>query len=238
MNRIIISVWSATLVLGAASISRAADSGDLVYPKDYPHKARASFLYENLDRDVRVTSHADAKNNLNADAYVFRMHTDISPFALLDFDIGAMSAGRGSESLMGGIGLRYFAFESQNWRGGAFAQIRYARDLSDDMSLNETGDSRISFNLTEADAGFLAGYRMQMAEHFSVMPYAGPLVSIVRLSGDAVTSEGSERFRAKEDQMAGLALGLALEFPGMNTVRIEGRFFDEISVSVAASFSF
>ncbi len=148
-----------------------------------------------------------------------------------------MSAGSGSHQLMGGVGLRFLAFEHESWRGGAFGQVRYAPDLSDRVDLNG-GRERVKYDLVEADAGFLVSYRLRLFDQFNVTPYAGPALSIVRLSGDVQEDDGRSRFRADEDQILGGVLGLGLEFQGANGLRFETRYFGDFSVSVAASFVF
>ncbi len=225
----------AGVMLAGASV-QANDAGDLVFPADYPHKVRVELLYENLQRDIRITSPTRIKESLDADVFALRIHTDIGKVARLDFDVGAMSAGSGSHKLMGGVGLRFLAFEHEAWRGGAFGQVRYAPDLNDRVDLGD-GRERVKYDLVEADAGFLVNYRLRVADQFNIVPYAGPVVSIIRLSGDVRDAEGG-RFRADEDQILGAALGLGLEFQGGNGIRFETRYFDDFSVSVAASFVF
>lgn len=233
--RKIMTVMSAGLLLAGLS-AHANDAGDLVFPADYPHKVRAELLYENLQRGIKVTAPDRLDVDLDADVFAVRLHTDIGRVARMDFDVGAMSAGSGSHKLMGGVGLRFLAFEHEAWRGGAFGQVRYAPDLNDTVDLG-AGRTRVEYDLVEADAGFLVAYRLRIADQFNVSPYAGPVVSIVRLSGDARDAEGG-RFKADEDQLLGAALGVGLEFMGGNGLRFETRYFDDISVSVAASFVF
>jgi len=224
-------------VVMAGLAAQANDAGDLVFPADYPsYKVRAELMYENLQRDIQVTSPSRVKESLSADVFAIRLHTDIGRVARLDFDLGAMSAGSGSHKLLGGVGLRFLAFEHEAWRGGAFGQVRYSPDLTDRLDLG-AGNERVRYDLVEADAGFLVAYRLRLADQFNVVPYAGPVLSIVRLSGDVREADGG-RFRAEEDQILGVAVGLGLEFQGMNGLRFEARYFDDISVSVAASFVF
>ena len=223
----------------AAVGATANDAGDLVFPSDYPYRARAELLYENVQRGLEVTSESPGvKADLKADVFAVRLQTEVGPYARLDFDVGAMSAGSGSHKLMGGVGLRYLALTRDPWRAGAFGQVRYAPGLSDRLDLGERGAARVKYDLVEADAGFLVAYRLSLGPDFAIVPYAGPVVSILRLSGDESTGEGRERFRAEEDRLFGGVLGLGLEFQGGNGLRFEGRYFDDLSVSVAASLVF
>lgn len=235
--------YSMVLALGVAimigQVGIANDAGDLIFPADYPRKVRAELLYENVQRDVRVTSESPSvTDGLSADVFAVRLHTDLGPLARLDFDIGAKSAGSGSHKLMGGVGLRFLAFELGSWRGGAFGQVRYARDLRDRVDLADRPRAQVKYDWVEADAGLLVGYRLGIADQFKVTPYAGPVFSILRLSGDVREDSDGGRFRAEEDQVIGVAAGLGLEFQGQNGLRFEARYFDDISVSAAVSFVF
>ena len=68
------------------------------------------------------------------------------------------------------------------------------------------------------------------------------MLSIVRLDGDiddaddVADIDGS--FDATEENPVGIALGVALLLPGQNGVRIETRYFDQFSVSVAGAVAF
>lgn len=235
MRRLAILLTSSAMLLPL--FTRANDAGDLIFPADYTHRARAELLYENFRRDIRITSESPrVKETIDADVFALRLHTDVGPFTRLDFDVGAISGGQGSHKLMGGVGLRYLAFTQGPWRGGAFAQIRYARDVTSRVDLAERNNASVRYDWVEGDAGFLVAYRLRVADQFTVAPYAGPVASILRLSGDV--RDDNSRFRAEEAQIAGAVAGIGLEFQGMNGLRIETRYFDEFSVSVAASFVF
>ncbi len=231
----IAAICMAGMIFAGMSV-RANDAGDLVFQADYPHKVRAELLYENVQRDLQVTSPTRVKGDLDADVFSVRLHTDLGHLARLDFDLGAMSAGSGSHKPVGGVGLRFLAFDHDAWRGGAFGQVRYARDLTDRLDLRD-GRERVKYDLVEADAGFLVNYRLRVADQFRIVPYAGPVASIIRLSGDVRGPDGGS-FRADEDRVLGVAVGLGFEFQGMNGIRFETRYFDDFSVSVAASFVF
>ena len=237
MNRYTISCMLLGALLSGPVLGN--DAGDLVFPADYPYKVRAELLYENVQRDIRVTSESPTiREALSADVFAVRLHTDLGPLARLDFDVGAMSAGSGSHKVVGGVGLRFLAFDLDAWRGGAFGQVRYARDLTDRIDMGEAGRTHVKYDWVEADAGFLLAYRQSVAGQFTVAPYVGPVFSIIRLSGDIRDANGRDRFRAEQDQTVGVVLGLGLEFQGQNGLRFETRYFDDWSVSAAASFVF
>lgn len=228
------------LFLGSGLCGYGNDAGDLVYPGDYPHKARAELYYENIQRDIRITSESPTlTQDWDADVYALRLQTEVGPGTRMDFDIGAIGANGGSEQLMGGIGLRYLAFDEGPWRGGAFGQVRYAPDLKGRVDLRGRPDTEVKYDLVEADAGVLVSYRLRVADQFTMAPYAGPVLSIVRLSGDTVKQEGAKtRFKAEEDQVLGAVLGVGLEFQDGNSLRFETRYLGDFSVSVAAAIVF
>ncbi len=220
----------------------AADSGDLVFPRDVGVKTRAEIGYENLKRDMEITSEAgDPVEKFDADSFFLRVHTDIGPDARFDLDAGVMDSGQ-SFRWFGGAGLRFLAYRHNNLRVGAFAQGRYAPNLKGRIDLPSSGISRASVDhdLIEADAGVLFGYLFRPGNQLTITPYAGPVLSIVRLSGDFRDPEtgGKEDFKAREDNLFGAAVGMAFQFPGANSLRFEGRYFDEWSASVAAAMTF
>ncbi len=245
MKRNVLS-WVAALTVGGMFTlqSPAGGVGDLVVPGDHPHKFRAEIGYDNVQRDVKITSERpELKSKLDADAFFLRLQTDLGHFARLDFDVGALSAAGGDYRFMAGAGLRYQAFDTDNWRGGAFAQVRYTPGTTDrvDLPARDIVDAKVDYDLIEGDAGFLVGYKLKLTDDFTVMPYAGPILSIVRLSsGDfkdpATGDKGS--FRGKEDHIVGGAAGVSLLFPGQNGIRFETRYVDDVSVTVAASMVF
>lgn len=221
-----------------APLAWANDAGDLVFPQDRKHKPRVELLYENVNRDIRITStDPSSKQSLSADAYALRIQTEIGPQARLDIDLGALSAGDGHQ-FMGGVGLRFLAFDMGAWRGGAFGQVRYAPDVRDAIDLPDRGRTRVDYNWVEADAGFLVAYRVPVADRFEMVPYAGPVFSILRFSGNLREDDDRSRFRAEENRLFGFAAGLGLTFQGMNGLRFEARYFDDLSISVAASMVF
>jgi len=208
----------------------------LIFAGDHPRMARTELVYERAQRDVRVTSESPERTvGWDVDAYVLRLQTEVGPWTRLDFDVGAISAG--NDRLFGGIGLRYRAFELENWRGGAHTVFRYAADLKDRVRLAD-GAADAKYDLIEFDAGFTVGYRVRVADQFDVMPYLGPALSILRLSGDVENEDGKRRYRAKEDQLFGVAVGVSLDFYETNGLRFEARYFDDLSFVVAAAIVF
>ncbi len=216
------------------------DAGDLIFPSDYNYRPRVELIYENVQRDVDITSQPQrAKDQLTADVFALRIQTDVGPFTRLDFDVGALGGNQGGHKLMAGVGLRYLALDQRTWRAGAFSQIRYARDVTSRIDMAGRDDVPVRYDWVEGDAGFLVSYRLRVADQFTVAPYVGPVLSILRLSGDERDEDRrGERFRAEEDTMFGVAAGIGFEFQGMNGIRFETRYFDDFSVSVAASFVF
>lgn len=220
MKRIAILAAACALT---ASPAVAFDLGDPVFPMDMDDKARASLVYESLERDLDGDSGAAA--TLEADIYLLRIHTDLGEYAYLDFDVGAIDPDGGDLSFYGGVGLRYLAYDGKDWRLSSVAQIHYAPDA-------DAGDS--DFDLIDGDLALLLSRKINIDEQLQVMPYAGPVLSLVRVDGDT----GGDDFDADEDNLLGAAAGISLLMPGGNGLRIEARIFDEVSVSAAATMAF
>ena len=203
------------LAVMPATQALAADAGDPIFPIDMNNKARAEFLYENRQREL------DNGLKLKADVFALRLHTDVGQYAYLDFDVGMISQSGGDDEFYGGIGLRYLAYDSATWRVSPFAQVHYAPGY-------RIGLAKYDY-LIDADAGLTLAYKWKPNEQLTVIPYAGPILSIIRLSGDD---------DAREDQVFGGVVGISLHMPGQNSFRFEAQFFDKVSISAAAGIAF
>lgn len=222
----------------APLVARASDAGDLVFPSDYTDRTRWEVGYESLHRDIQITSESpEVQTGLDADVFALRLQTGIVPNARLDFEVGGMDPNTGEYSLLGGVGLRYMAFDHGPWRVGMFGQIRYVANVETPQDLPGVGTVDANYNWVEANVGALASYRFRVADQFALVPYAGPLFSLLRLTGDLQDSGREDPdFRAKENQFIGAAFGLGLEALGVNGIRAEMQIFDGVSFSVAAAF--
>lgn len=222
-TRVLLCGFAAVVVTGFVP-AFAADIGDPVFPMDMNGKIRAEVVYENLQRDLEVTSGpAEGEGELEADAYYLRIHTDVGQYAYLDFDLGGIDPQGGDLGFYGGVGLRAMVYDGDVLRLGAFAQLHYAPGIE--------GEGEAEYDWLDGDAGFLAAAKIKLDRGLTVMPYAGPVFSIVRLDGD-------DDFEAEEDNPVGAAIGLALGLPGQNGIRFEAKVFDQVSFSVGASIAF
>ena len=222
----------------ATIVARASDAGDLVFPADYADRIRWEVGYESLHRDIQITSESpEVQTGLDADVFVLRLQTGIVPNARLDFELGVMDPNTGNYSGLGGVGLRYLAFDHGPWRAGMFGQIRYVADVDIPQALPGADTAEANCDWVEANVGALASYRFRLADQFALIPYAGPLFSLLRLTGDVQDAGGEDSdFRAKENRFFGAAIGLGLEALGVNGIRAEMQIFDDVSFSVAAAF--
>ena len=217
----------------------AIDASDLVFPVDYPHGVRREVVFENVRRRVDVTANSLGKETgMEANVFALRFHTAIIPGARMDFDLGTLGSSRGSYALLAGFGLRYLAFDYGPWRCGAFGQARFASKASDKMNLPNVGDADVKHDWLEADLGALASYRVRVADRLALAPYAGPILSVLRLSGDIQETGFDGKLKAEANQIIGAVVGVAAEFNGANGIRLEMQFFDEVSFSVGATYVF
>ncbi len=234
-------LWVAVLAgMSLPFAARAHDAGDLVFPVDYNGLARLEVRYENLQRGLRITSESPQLDaDLNADVFALAFHTTIIPNARLDFEVGGLDANTGAFAPLLGAGIRFVAFDHGPWRVGTFGQLMYVVNAESQQPLADVGTVDVEHNWIEASAGALASYRFRLADHFALVPYAGPVISLMRLDGEITESDrDGQDFKAKEDQFFGAAAGLALETLGINGIRLEVQLFDDISVSVAAAYAF
>ena len=220
--------------------TQANDAGDLVFPSDFTDYTRWEARYENLHRDIQITSESPrADDRLNADILALKVSAGWIPNVRLDFEVGGMQTDTGSPGILGGAGLRYLAFDHGPWRVGLFGQLQYVANLSDNQDLVEVGNVDVEYDLIEVDAGALASYRFRVADQFALVPYAGPLLSLMRMNGDIQESTRSgQSYEAKENQFLGAALGVNMESQGVNGIRLEMRLFDAVSFTIAAAYVF
>lgn len=218
----------------------ANDAGDLVFPSDYTDRMRWELRYENVQRDIEITSESPRmESSLNADLFAVRAQLGIVPNARLDFDLGGLSTSAGSYHPLFGVGLRYMVFDHGPWRVGTFAQALYLPTVEDCQFIYGIGDVNMKHSWIEANAGALASYRFRLADQFALVPYAGPLFSLLRLSGELKDSvRAGDDYEAKETQFIGAVLGLGLESQGVNGIRFEVRLLDDVSLSVSAAYVF
>jgi len=217
MKNIIRFVGLMVMVPVVSSTAIAADAGDSVFPVDLDRKARAELIYESRERDL------DAGGSFEADVFTLRIHTDVGPYASLDFDLGAISPSGGDAEFYGGAGLRFLAYDGDNVRLIPFAQGHYAPGIEADGAKYE--------DLIDFDGGLLLAGKIEVDDSLSILPYAGPAFSLLRLSGDGNAD-------AEADTPVGAVAGIALKMPGQNTFRFEAQYFDNFSFSLAAGIAF
>ena len=230
-----------TLAVGLAPRpGRAGDLGDLVFPSDFTQQRRAELIYENLHRNLTLTSENPERHSaIRGDALLVRYHLPIHHDASLSVDLGAQDSNNGDFDLIGGIGARYLAYDRARLRVGTFGQLRYAPKISSRLTLADIGRAEVEHDFLEAEVGALASFRFRVADYAAIVPYAGPFLSILRLSGEVQdTDRPDDDFRAKERWLVGLAAGVSFEFHGVNGIRFEMRMLDNLNLSVAAAMVF
>jgi hypothetical protein len=211
-TRALVGLLALTLMGGVA---RAGDAGDPVFPLDLGYQARAEIVYQLRDREL------DNGDAFEADLYTLRLHSDVGEFATLDFDLGGVHADDGDLEFRGGVGLRHLAYDGERMRIAARAQIHYTPGLQ--LGTVDYDD------LIEVEAGISLAAKIRLDDQLTVMPYAGPAVSILRFSGDEDRDE---------DQTVGAVAGLSFLLPGNNTFRFEAQIFDAVGFAFAAGIAF
>ncbi|MGA1194105.1 MAG: hypothetical protein ACO3ZG_06985 [Kiritimatiellia bacterium] len=204
-----------TISMAWATMVRASDAGDPVFPLDLGYQARAEIIYQARDREL------DRGRAFEADLYTLRLHSDVGEFATLDFDLGGIQADGGDLEFRGGLGLRHLAYDREQVRVAARAQIHYTPGLR--LGTIDYDD------LIEVEAGVNIAAKIRLDDQVTLMPYAGPAVSILRLSGDVDRDE---------DQMVGAVVGISFLLPGNNTFRFESQIFDAVGFAISAGIAF
>lgn len=216
MKRILCMIFMVAVLGPMTPPAWSTDAGDPVFPVDLGNKARAELIYGSQERDL------DTGARFKADVFLLRLHTEVAEYSSLDFDLGGISPSGGDFEFYGGVGLRLLAYDGDTYRISPYAQVHYAPTVEiKGASYND---------LIHADAGLLFAAKWTLNDQLAIMPYAGPALSILRMSGDGSDPE--------EDNLFGAVGGVSLHMPGMNTFRIEVQYFDQVSFSVAAGITF
>ena len=219
----------------------AADGGDAIFPIDLKDQTRVEAIYENLDRDVNVTSGPKGEGTFEADTIYLRIHTPVGRMASLDIDLGGLNPKAGEFDYYVGGGIRYLAYDSDPVRVAIFAQLHYSPVEADQS------DGKLEYDYVEGEGGVLFNGKINIQDQLVVMPYIGPVISIVRLDGDAsFTTVGANNqqvttkvdFDAEEDTMFGIVFGGTLKMLENHSVRLEARYFDNWNFSAAAGVAF
>lgn len=219
----------------------SADAGAPVLPRDHVNKTHWEIVYESVSRDLDEPNGPLAVGDtFEADALYLRVHTDIGQAASLDFDAGILNADEADTSFYGGVGLRFLAYDSETWRIGAHLQVHYAPGVEAERSGQGivAGSTVLDYDLLEVDGGVTLAAKLKLADDLTLMPYVGPVLSVLSLDGDAKASGARENIDAGEDHVVGALAGIALVLPEGNTLRMEARGFDNVTISAAAGIVF
>lgn len=206
----------------------AADAGDPIFPLDVKDRARSGVVFESIKRGVDLTSGTDFSGPVKADALYFRFNTDVGQMATLDLDLGALNPKGGDYSYFVGAGARFLAYDTEAMRVSLLAQIHYSP-----IDAKKDGVD-LEYDYIEAEGGVLFSLKLPVENQMTFMPYAGPMLSLVRLDGEADEVD----FDAEEKNLFGAVAGLALKLKENHSLRGEIRYFDNVSFSVAAAIAF
>ena len=219
-------------ICGSAAVSLAADSGDAIFPIDLKDQNRIEVIYENIDREINVTSGPDGTGTFDADTLYIRFHTPVGTAASFDIDLGGLNPKGGDLDWYAGAGIRYLAFDTEALRVAIFAQGHYSPVQADEHGL------KTKYDYFEGEGGVLFNGKIEFQEQLTFMPYIGPVLSMVSLDGDVSDDTGKADFDAEEESMFGLAAGVTLKMEENHSVRVETRYFDSWNFSVAAGVAF
>lgn len=234
--------WSALLAFCASTgATYAGDVGAPILPQDHRNKQHWELVYEDISRDLDdVDGPLNAGETLEGDALFVRFHTDLGQAATMDFDLGGLDISGADIALYGGLGLRFLVYDQPAWRLGAHLQVHYAPGIEVERSAAGVlpADSSLDYDLLEVDGGVTFAGKIRLDDQLTIMPYIGPVLSVVSLDGDAESSGAKANVDAGEDNVLGAVAGVALILPEGNTLRVEARVFDEASFSAAAGIAF
>lgn len=225
-------LWIVAAILAVVGTVRAANIGDQILPLDLKGKVRYAVVYDNVSRDVDVTSGPASISQIDYDALYLRIHTDIGEVASLDLDLGGLNPSGGDLTYYVGAGLRLLAYNSEAARLTMMAQIHYAPiDV-------ERNNENLDYDFVEVETGAYLSRKFNVEKQLVFMPYIGPVVSVVKLDGDTNLGGGSRDFDAEEDTLIGVAAGITAHLRDQHSMQLEMRYFDAFSFSVGVAVAF
>lgn len=225
-------LWIVATILAVAGTVKAANIGDQILPLDLKGKARYAVVYDNVSRNVDVTSGPASISKIDYDALYLRIHTDVGEVASLDLDLGGLNPSGGDLTYYVGGGLRLLAYDSEAARLTMMAQIHYAPIEVERDSQN------FDYDMVEVEGGAFLSRKFNVDKQLNFIPYIGPIVSVVKLDGDTNPGGGSREFDAEEDTLIGVAAGITAHLRDQHSMQLEMRYFDEFSFSVGVAIAF
>lgn len=256
---------SVVMVLGllATITTLAVDVGDPIYKKDVEGRFRCELLYEQYDRDMKIEydditlsgprgqatgAIDDETDGADEDLFILRLSFLASDKVALYLDAGVLDDDEAESTpfIVGGGG-RLLAYEKGVIRLNMVAFGHYVPpfDIEDDDTDSDLGrvEGTGEIDYYEVGAGMILSGDVDLGAGIKLAPYGGVLLSALRGSADlevdfpdyAVTAKTSADIE-EDDPLSGVA-GISLLKDGYS-LRVEGRFIGDSSVSVAVGAAF
>jgi len=253
-------IWSAiglaTLLAYMPLDLHALDIGAPLYEKDTKGDLRLEMVVERFDRDVETELAFDRDASLLDEAYddgmdqtVFmgRLHLPISTEGVLFVDFGIVDDDTADDTpFVVGLGAQLRIYDEGTLRVNFVAEGHWVPSY--DFSEHRTSPRNVSYTLKgdkdyyELGAGLLVSGRADINRQARLIPYGGIMLSMLKGSGDieahgiGYVFDGS--LDMEEDQPVVAVAGVALMLQRSITLRLEGRFIGDSSISAGIGVAF
>ncbi len=240
----------------------AADTGGPVYAHAQNGGA-LSFIYERYERDVEFSTFRGVSTGPGGtfdyiepgesgkqeeDRILGRLSWLIGT-ATLHVDVGMTDSkeSEGYEFMFGG-GFRVMPYQSDTIDISLFANGHYVPRIKYKASITDFELGRINFEQDEkyweASAGMILSRNIPLDNNASLAPYGGFMLSIFRGDVDItidfpdLATTAREKADLDDDGIFSLLGGVALHLDDVWSARVEGRFINQSSISVALTMAF
>jgi len=234
----------------------ALDVGAPMYQKDVKGDLGLELIVERFDRDVETelefdddASLLDEKDTDGIDqtAVMARLHLPLSSQASLFVDVGVIDDDDADDTPFAvGAGAQFKVYDERDLRVNFVAEGHWVPSY--DFSEHRTSPRNISYTLKgdkdyyELGAGLLVSGNARIDRQARLIPYGGIMVSMLRGSGDIEAHDLGYVFDGsldiKEDQPVVAVAGLAFVLQKNITLRLEGRFIGDSSISAGMGVAF
>ena len=253
-------IWSAIGML-AIMVSvplnlHALDIGAPIFEKEIKGDLRLEMIVEGFDREVETDLEFDDDASLLDDSYedgmdqtvvMARLHLPISPEGVLFFDVGIVDDDTADDTpFVLGLGAQLKVYDKRSLRVNFVAEGHWVPTY--DFSEHRTSPYDIRYTLTgdkdyyELGAGMLVSGSAAIDRQAKLIPYGGLMLSVLRGSGDIEAHDLGYVFDGSldmdEDRPVVAVAGLALLLQKSITLRLEGRFIGDSSISAGIGLAF
>jgi hypothetical protein len=222
----------------------AMDTGSPIFLPGVPLEGKTELFYDRYDRKLRYKSAGDSPESaMELNLYGARLYFPAG-VATVHLDAGGFEGrNRNAAGVFFGAGGSFLPVSIQKFDVYGTIAASYIPAMSYSETDSTTHKS-YSEQFLEVTLGASVARDFLVKQNWHIIPQIGLLLSVVRGSGRVDTSSSEnpdasgDDFTIEEDVFAVGSLGVSLVFRDQLSLRAEGRFIGEESLSLAFGYAF